>query len=170
MLAPFQVRSFRFLWPAELATSWALEMETIILGWYVLVETGSVMLLATFGALMYFGALISPLFGLLGDRMGHRNLLCVTRAGSVMLALTLMTLAFTGHLNAIIVLFVATLVSVARVADLVTRYALSGEIMPSGLLMGAMGISRANVDSARVAGALAGAGVVAAYGIGPAYV
>jgi hypothetical protein len=30
MLAPFQVRSFRFLWPAELAISWALEMETII--------------------------------------------------------------------------------------------------------------------------------------------
>lgn len=169
ILAPFQVRNFRFLWPAELATSWALEMETIILGWYVLVETGSVTLLAVFGGLMYFGAMISPVFGLLGDRIGHRNLLCLTRAGSVILALTLMTLAFTGQLNAVVVLVVATLVSILRVSDLVTRYALSGEIMPPGLLMGAMGISRANVDSARVAGALAGAGAVAAYGIGPAY-
>ncbi len=170
MLAPFQVRSFRFLWPAELASSWALEMETIILGWYVLVETGSVMLLAVFGGLMYFGALLSPVFGLLGDRIGHRNLLCFTRACAVMLALTVMTLSFTHQLNAILVLAVATLVSVLRVADLVTRYALSGEIMPPGLLMGAMGISRANVDSARVAGALAGAGAVAAFGMGPAYV
>lgn len=168
-LAPFRVRNFRFLWPAELATSWALEMETIILGWYVLVETGSVTLLAVFGALMYVGAMISPVFGLLGDRIGHRNLLCLTRAGSVILALMLTTLAFTGQLNAVLVLIVAGLVSILRVSDLVTRYALSGEIMPPGLLMGAMGISRANVDSARVAGALAGAGAVAAYGIGPAY-
>src|SRR5262245_38522752 len=36
-LAPFGVRSFRFQWPADLAASWAFEMEGIILGWYVLV-------------------------------------------------------------------------------------------------------------------------------------
>ena len=45
LLAPFRVRSFRFQWPADLATSWAFEMETLILGWYVLTETGSVLLL-----------------------------------------------------------------------------------------------------------------------------
>ena len=43
MLAPFAVRSFRFQWPADLATSWAFEMEALILSWYVLVETGSVL-------------------------------------------------------------------------------------------------------------------------------
>ena len=41
-LAPFGTRSFRYQWPADLCTAWALEMETIILGWYVLVESGSV--------------------------------------------------------------------------------------------------------------------------------
>ena len=46
LLAPFQVRSFRFQWPADLLTSWGIEMENLILGWYVLVETGSVLLLA----------------------------------------------------------------------------------------------------------------------------
>src|SRR5262245_8321318 len=33
-LAPFGIRSFRFQWPADLATSWAAEMEMLILGWY----------------------------------------------------------------------------------------------------------------------------------------
>ena len=42
-LAPFRVRSFRFQWPADVATSWAFEMETLILGWYVPVETQSVL-------------------------------------------------------------------------------------------------------------------------------
>ena len=43
-LAPFRIRSYRFQWPADLLTSWAFEMETIILGWYVLVETNSVVM------------------------------------------------------------------------------------------------------------------------------
>ena len=41
-LAPFRIRNYRFQWPADLLTSWAFEMETLILGWYVLVETGAV--------------------------------------------------------------------------------------------------------------------------------
>ncbi len=47
-LAPFRVRSFRFQWPADLLISWAFEMEVLILGWYVLVETGSVVLLTLY--------------------------------------------------------------------------------------------------------------------------
>ena len=69
-LAPFRTRSFRFLWPADLCTAWAMEMETLILGWYVLVETGSVVLLTLFGSLMYVGTLVSPVVGMLGDRLG----------------------------------------------------------------------------------------------------
>ena len=80
-LAPFRVRSFRFQWPADLATSWAFEMETIILGWYVLVETGSVLLLTLFASLQYIGTLIAPMFGVMGDRVGQRNVLCAMRGG-----------------------------------------------------------------------------------------
>jgi hypothetical protein len=74
-LAPFQIRSFRFQWPADLLASWAVEMEAVILGWFVLVSTGSVLALALFGSLQFLGTLISPLFGMAGDRIGNRNLL-----------------------------------------------------------------------------------------------
>src|SRR5206468_10701616 len=80
MLAPFATRSFRFQWPADLLTSWAFEMETIILGWYVLVETGSVLWLTLFGAAQYLGTLIAPLYGVVGDRLGHKSLLLGMRA------------------------------------------------------------------------------------------
>ena len=79
-LAPFGVKSFRFQWPSDLTTSWAFEMETLILGWYILIKSESVILLVIFGALQYFGALVSPLFGVAGDRMGYRRMLWVTRA------------------------------------------------------------------------------------------
>ena len=74
-LAPFGIRNYRFQWPADLLTSWAFEMETLILGWYVLVETGSVLLLTLFASLNYTGTLIAPMFGVVGDRIGHRDLL-----------------------------------------------------------------------------------------------
>src|SRR3954468_20675645 len=93
MLAPFATRSFRFQWPADLLTSWAFEMETIILGWYVLVETGSVLWLTVFGASQYLGTLVAPLFGVAGDRLGHRNVLFAMRVIYALIALTLMTLA-----------------------------------------------------------------------------
>ena len=78
-LAPLRTRAFRYQWPADLATAWALEMETLILGWYVLVESGSVVMLTLFGALMYAGTLLSPLIGTLGDRIGLRRLLAGMR-------------------------------------------------------------------------------------------
>src|SRR6185503_4842056 len=53
--APFRVRSYRYQWPADLSTSWAFEMETLILGWYILVETRSVQWLAVFASLQYTG-------------------------------------------------------------------------------------------------------------------
>ena len=53
LLAPFQVRSFRYQYPADLLTSWGTEMENLILGWYILVTTGSVVLLTLFRWLLY---------------------------------------------------------------------------------------------------------------------
>src|SRR3970040_2866894 len=85
-LAPLGVRSFRFQWPADLATSWAFEMEALILGWYVLATTGSVQLLVVVGALAWLGSLFSPFFGIAGDRIGVRGLLCLTRGGYAPLA------------------------------------------------------------------------------------
>src|SRR6476660_4460991 len=104
LLAPFRVRSFRFQYPADLLTSWGTEMETLILGWYILTETGSVLLLTLFGSLQYFGTLVAPVFGMAGDRLGHRAVLCAMRASYAVLALLLMALAFSGALRPLYVL------------------------------------------------------------------
>jgi MFS family permease len=170
ILAPFRVRSYRYQWPADLATSWAFEMETLILGWYVLVETGSVLLFTVFASLYHLGTLLAPIFGTMGDRIGTRILLSGMRAFYTLLAATVMTLALTGVLTPVYVLITAGLVGIVRPSDMGMRAALVGDIMPPGQLMGAMSVQRTTMDTARIAGALTGAGVVAALGIGPAYI
>src|ERR1043166_4445299 len=148
-LSPFRVRSFRFQWTADLLASWAFEMETLILGWYILVETGSVLLLTVFASLQYLGTIIAPLLGVAGDRVGHRNVLFAMRAAFMILAAAVMTLAFARALTPLYVLIIVGLNGLGRPA-------------PAG--------ARSTVDSARIAGALAGAGLFVVLGMGPAYV
>jgi MFS family permease len=169
-LAPFAVRSFRFQWPADLVISWAFEMEMLILGWYMLVETGSVVMLTIYGALLYPGTLVAPMFGVIGDRIGHRNLLAGLRAIYTALGATLMVLALTGLLSPLLVLAVTALMGIVRPSDQGVRAALVAETMPPGQLIGAMAIARTTSDIARITGALTGAALFAAFGIGPAYV
>ena len=168
-LAPFRTRNYRFQWPADLLTSWAFEMETLILGWYVLTETGSVVLLTLFASLNYTGTLIAPMLGVVGDRIGHRDLLAMMRAAYSVLAVTLMTLALTGNLSPLYVLVIVAVMGLVRPSDLGVRGALVATIMPSDQLIGAISVSRTTMDTARIAGALSGAGLLAALGIGPAY-
>jgi MFS family permease len=169
-LAPFRIRNYRFQWPADLLTSWAFEMETLILGWYVLVETGSVLLLTLFASLTYIGTLIAPMFGVVGDRIGHRDLLAMMRATYAVLAGTLTTLALTGHLTPLYVMLIVAVMGLVRPSDLGVRGALVATIMPHDQLIGAISLSRTTIDTARIAGALSGAGLFAALGMGPAYV
>jgi hypothetical protein len=169
MASPFSVRSFRFQWPADLATSWAFEMEALILGWYILATTGSVQQLVAVAALAWLGALFSPFFGLLGDRIGHRELLLVTRGAYAVFAAVLTALTLAGWLAPWHVFVIAALAGLMRPSDMMIRNVLVGQTIPAGMLLGALGLSRTTSDTARLAGAFAGAGGMALIGMGPAY-
>ena len=162
---PFAIRSFRFQWPADLMTSWAFEMEILILGWYVLTVTDSVLILAVFASMQWLGTLIAPFLGVLGDRWGRRRMLCLLRSSYLFTSIITMTLALGDALSAPMVLGISFLIGLVRPSDLVI-----GDTMPGKILMKAMGVSRTTMDSARIAGALLGAGLFSVLGIGHAYI
>ncbi|MBM3347012.1 MAG: MFS transporter, partial [Betaproteobacteria bacterium] len=128
-LAPFGLRSFRFQWSSDLLVSLSFEMETLVLGWYVLVETDSVIVLGIFGSLQYLGSLLAPLTGVLGDRFGSRRMLLSMRAVCGLLALLILVLAATGLLTPMIVLAFALVAGLLRPTEYVMRLALVGEII-----------------------------------------
>ena len=167
--SPFAIRSYRFQWSADLMTSWAFEMETLILGWYIVVQTNSVLLVTLFGSLQFLGTLIAPFFGLAGDAFGHRNVMCLMRAAYALLAAVLAALVLTDLLTPVLALVIAGIAGLIRPSDMGTRNVLIGETMPEDRLTSAIGLSRITSDSARVCGALAGASIVAILGMGQAY-
>ncbi|MFC7738856.1 MFS transporter [Roseomonas sp. GCM10028921] len=168
--SPFAIRSYRFQWSADLMTSWAFEMETLILGWYIVVQTKSVLLVTLFGSLQFLGTLISPFFGLAGDAVGHRTVMCLMRASYAVLAAALTALALADSLTPMLVLIAAGIAGLIRPSDMGIRNVLISETMPEDRLVSAISLSRITTDSARIGGALAGASIVAALGMGEAYV
>ena len=168
--APFRIAGFRSQFAGDLVTSCAFEMESLILGWFILVQTESVLLLSLFGALQSLGTLCAPLFGLGAERMGTRNLLALMRASYACFALTLTACAFAEVLTPVVVLVIAGLMGLVRPSDIAMRNLLVSDLMPPDRLFAALSISRMTQDIARVAGALTGAGLFVALGIGPAYV
>ncbi|RVT95299.1 MFS transporter [Rhodovarius crocodyli] len=168
--SPFSERNFRFQWLADLTTSLGFEMETLILGWFVLTSTQSVVWVAGFGALVFSGTLLAPLLGTMGDRIGHRNLLVWMRVTFLLAALCIATLALLDLFTPVMALVAAGLVGLIRPSDVGARSTLTADILPMDMLSGALGISRINTEGARILGAVAGAGSMAALGVGPAYV
>ena len=145
-------------------------MEVLILGWYVLTATGSVFMLTVFGALLYVGTLLAPLFGVAGYRLGNKTVFCAMRATYATLALIVTVLALSERLEPWHVFAITLLMGLVRPSDLALRHALIGDTLPLTQLVSASSISRTTQDSARIAGALAGAGLVTLLGMGATYI
>jgi len=145
-------------------------METLILGWYILIETQSIFWLTAFGSLQFMGTLIAPWLGVVADRLGRKFVLCCMRAIFVILASILMLFAFLDVLTPTYVLILSLLNGMLRPSDLVMRQALVGDTVPKDTLANALGLTRISMESARLFGALIGTGIFALLGISYAYI
>ena len=146
-----------------------MEMEVLILGWVVLVETDSALLLAVLAALHYGGTLISPYFGVLADRVERRSMLIIMRLAYMGLAAAVMFLGLDGAVEPWQLFVIAGLSGLLKPSELLVRNSLIADTVPLAELRNALGLSRTTMDSARIIGALLGAGLLSTIGIGPAY-
>ena len=142
-------------------TSWAMEMETLVLGWYILVETGSVAMLTMFGALLFLGTLLSPMLGVVADHIGQRRIICILRTFYVVLSFLVVLVILADRLTPELVLVIAFLSGLVRPSEQGIRSSLMAALVPTRLLLTATSLSRTTLDSARVVGALVGSGLFA---------
>jgi MFS family permease len=145
-------------------------METLILGWYILVATDSPFLVGLLGALRFSGTLTAPVVGVIADRMSRRVMLIVLRTGAGLSASALLVLAATDLIQPWHVFVIASISGLLRPADNVLRQSLIADTVPRDLLMNASGLARTTQDTARIVGALLGATLLSRLGLGWAYV
>jgi len=166
VLSAFGIRSFRYQWSADAMSTWGSEMETLILGWYILVATDSPFLVGLLAALRFSGTITAPVIGVIADRMNRKVMLISLRIGTVLTAMVLLILAVSGLIQPWHVFIVAGFSGLLRPADNVLRQSLIADTVPRSLLMNASGFARTTQDSARIVGALLGATLLSRLGLG----
>jgi MFS family permease len=164
-----RIRSFRYQWAADTFGTWASEMETLLLGWYVLVDTGSPFLVGLVGALRFGGTLLAPLYGVFADRSDRKTLLIAVRAFQLLLAAAVAVLALAGELRPWHAFVISGLGGLIRNGENVIRQSLLADGVPPTALLNAVGLSRITQDLAKILGSVVGAALLSRFGMGTAY-
>ena len=172
-LNPFKVLrygDYKFVWPTEALSLWAMEMEIIVLAIFVLRDTNSPLLVGLLGAVKFAGTLFGPLYGLMVDRFNRKLLQVGVRVFGVALAITLTTLIITDKLELWHAYAIVTAGSMVRMLDLILIQTLTADAVPSHALHGAIGLSRSTLDGARVVGSIVGGTLLELLGLDWAYI
>ena len=142
-------------------------MQRVAQDWLVLVLTGSGAALGIVTGLQFLPfLLLSPLAGVIADRVPKRWLLQVTNIGMALPALVLGVLAVTGTVEIWHVYTLALVLGVASAFDAPARQSFVSELVGPDDLTNAVGLNSASFNSARIIGpALAGL-LIAAFGGG----
>ena len=172
-LNPFKVLrygDYKFVWPTEALSLWAMEMEIIVLAIFVLRDTNSPLLVGLIGAVKFAGTLFGPLYGLMVDRFNRKLLQVGVRIFGVALAITLTTLIITDKLELWHAYAIVTAGSMVRMLDLILIQTLTADAVPPHALHGAIGLSRSTLDGARVVGSIVGGTLLELLGLDWAYI
>lgn len=163
--AMFSHPNFRLLWGSQLAGSLGEAVAMVALPLYVYQLSGSARLLGLFFVLQTLPRVIlSPLSGLLADRLDRRRLMLAADVGR---ALTVAILPFTATVwqVAVLAMMVAVGNAVARPAELAAVPMVAGP----RLLVSALALIQVSGAITRIIGPALGAGIVASVGPAPAF-
>jgi MFS family permease len=155
-LQVFNNRDYRGLWCSDVLISLAEQMEFVVLAWFVLIETDSPFLLGLFGALRWFGTLLSPFYGAVVDRLDRRRLLLLLRFSFIGLSASVLVLAVSESLEVWHVFVVIILTGLGRAFNSVTRDASLPDIVAGGGLLNAVAVNSVGISAAHMVGPLIG--------------
>jgi len=156
--AALRHRNFQLYFGGMLISSIGTWMQIIAQGWLVYQIGHSEMAL---GLVAFASAiptlLISPWGGVIVDRVSRRNLLIMTQAGAMLLALTLAGLAFAGVVQEWHVIVLSALLGVVNAFDAPARQAFIPEMVGKEDMPNAIALNSVMFNGARVIGpAIAG--------------
>ena len=163
------VRGFRFMWLGDLTLSTAEFMEIVILSWYVLGQTESPLVLGILAALRFTGTVVAPLFGVIVDRLGRRNIYIFARVSFLILSCSVLILTFFNLLSVLAVLIVAALVGFSRSLDMIVRQSVLPVIVSTSQLQNGVALMRTGRDLTQIVGPVMGGVLLELIGIGKSY-
>jgi MFS family permease len=164
--ASLRHRDFRYLWIGVVFTSAAQWIQQVTLGWLVYDMTDSAILLgAIYGARAVPTLIISPLGGIITDRMDRRVLMLIVEPFLMALTLAIGILVATGLIE-VWHLFVYTILSgAASNFNHTARQALIPNLIPKQDILNAIALNSMAINSSRILGPALGGYLIAWFGV-----
>jgi MFS family permease len=163
-------RNFRLFFFGQLISLIGTWMQSIGQSWLVLELTHSAFLLGLVGALQFLPVLFLALFGgVLADRWPKRTVLMFTQSSSMVLALVLWVLVFTGAVQLWHILILATLLGLTNALDMPTRQAFVVEMVGREDLPNAVALNSSIFNMARIVGPGIAGLMIAILGVAPLF-
>jgi predicted MFS family arabinose efflux permease len=152
-------RNYLLLWLSTVVTSGAMQMETVVLSWYILQVTGSPFLVGLLTAFRTGATMFGTVAGTLADRMSRKGLVLVDQMVMVAAAAVMIVLLVTKTVQPWHVFAAATVTGLARVFDQPARQALVADSVAPEKVANAIGLNLVGMNAMWAVGPLL-AGVV----------
>jgi predicted MFS family arabinose efflux permease len=163
----FGHRDFVAVWGGALTSNVGAWMEVVALGVYVTAVTGKAEWTGGIAALSYLPAVVlSPLGGALADRFDRRIFIALCTLAQTVLAGTLATLAFTGHLSVPAVAVISFFNGCVHVLSMPAYTALIAGLVPKEDLHSAMSLTSTQFNLGRILGPMLAVPLLALGGVG----
>jgi MFS family permease len=154
-----QFRDFRWLWLGSLAALIAMNMQMITRGWLVLRLANDspfalALVMIAFAVPVTF---ISPIGGVLADRIPRKYVVMFSQGGNVIMTLILATLDLTGLIRFWHLMVLGAVNGALMAFNMPSRQALVSDLVPIDKLMNAISLNNSGMNLSRIIGpALAG--------------
>jgi len=164
--AAFRHRNFRLFWFGQVVSLAGTWMQVVAQGWLVLQLTNDAFLLGVVTAAQFLPILFLGLFGgLIADALPKRRTLIATQAASMVLALALGLLTWSGQVEVWQIVILALLLGAVNAVDMPTRQSFVIEIVGRQDVVNAVGLNSAAFNGARIVGPAIGGLIIGVLGI-----
>ncbi|HVT44811.1 MAG TPA: MFS transporter [Thermoanaerobaculia bacterium] len=158
-------RNFKLFFAGQLVSLIGTWMQTIAQAWLIYRLTDSAMLLGLVGFANQIPVFLSaPIGGVIADRFSRRSILVATQIASMLLALILAALTFSGTVEPWHILLLAAILGVVSGFDIPARQSFVVEMVGREDLSNAIALNSSMFNGARLVGPAIAGLVVAALG------
>jgi MFS family permease len=166
ILRALRSRNYRLFFAGQGISLLGTTMQQIALGWYVYRLTGSQVLLGTIGFLNQIpGIILSPIAGVLSDRIDGRRVLAAIQGGLMLQSFLVAIAVLSGHGTIAMLLALSLLQGVLNAFDLPFRQSVVPTLVDShSQLPSAIALNSAVFNLARILGPSIGGILVASVG------
>ncbi len=168
-LGIFRYRDFAFVWSSTTLVGMGTQMESAVLGWFVLTLTDSPFLVGSIAAARMALNFLALFAGAIADRLPRNTLLATVEFIMGSLGVLMLTLILTGRLEVWHIFAITMFMGVIRLFQMPVAQSLIGDTLPTERMSNGAAFNTVAMNIAMLCGPVIGGLLFKAYGPQGAY-